>query len=210
MRIKKLIFLSLTILVFGGLTSFLPAATDDMSVCKAKPEQMAIPACTRVIEDRSKFPNERAEAYVWRATWHKSNGSRERAISDYGQALKIAPKDPIILHYVGEGLTGTGEYEPGLRALSESLRLRPNDAPTLDGRGRAYLFLREYDKAIADFSAALQLKPYFANSLYARGWAKLKIGDTAGGNADIAAAKRSLPDVAEKYNKYYGITITGQ
>src|SRR5262249_38409800 len=131
----------------------------------------------------------------------------DRAITDYGEAIRLDPTNPDYLNSRCWNRARVGkDLNDALADCNEALRLRPNDGDTLNSRGFVQLKRGAFDAAIADYSAAIAQDAKDASSLYARGVAKLKKGDTAGGSADVGAAKAIKPDIPAEYARY-GITV---
>ena len=164
----------------------------------------SIRGCTALIQSGQEPTANLAADYINRAWAYALKGIYEQEFADLTKAISLDPNNADVFHYRGAVYEHRGEHDLAIKDFDESLRLRPNDAPTLDSRGAVFMKMGKFDKALSDFNTAVQYG-HFINSLYARGWAKLKMGDTTGGNADIAAAKAANPNIAEKWDKYYGI-----
>ena len=170
---------------------------------RAEPE-IAIPGCTAVIASRDAALRDVVAAYMNRAWAYSVNHRDNDMMSDLNAVLRLDPANAEAISWRGAHYVQIGTYDLAIADFDESLRLRPDHAPTLDSRGAAFLKMGRLDQAISDFDAAVRIG-HFTNSLYARGVAKVRKGDKAGGEADIAAAKTYLPDVAARYDKYYGV-----
>ncbi|MBV9979615.1 MAG: hypothetical protein JO365_06360, partial [Bradyrhizobium sp.] len=73
----------------------LAATPADRAACAAsadKPEVEAA-ACSRIIDDASEQVAERVEALKSRARGSFNRKDYDRAIADYGEAVKLSPKD---------------------------------------------------------------------------------------------------------------------
>jgi tetratricopeptide (TPR) repeat protein len=162
---------------------------------------LRISGCTAVIQSGRMSPKQLAATFKTRATVYFYNRDYDRAIEDYGQAIKLDPLDSEIFDNRCWTYATVNKLQEALKDCNESLRLRPNFAPTLDTLGFVYLKLGQFDRAIATYDSALQIEPKSVYSLYGRGMAKLKTGNSAAGQADIAASK-AIKDVAAEMAGY--------
>lgn len=89
-------------LSLGLLSGALAAGQQDWDGCQSKDPAVAVPACSNVIPDTSESPQDRADAYVYRAAAYLKQGNSERAIGDYTEALKLTPRN--IVAYVSRAL----------------------------------------------------------------------------------------------------------
>lgn len=94
----------LVALSFGALLGApaLGASQQDWNGCQSKDAAVAIPACSNIIPDESESPQNRADAYVYRAAQYLAQGNVERAIADYTEAIKLTPRN--VVAYVSRAL----------------------------------------------------------------------------------------------------------
>jgi len=78
------------------------ASQEDWNGCQSKDPKVAIPACSAIIPDESESPQNRADAYAYRAAQYLAQGNVERAIADYSEALKLTPRN--VTAYVSRAL----------------------------------------------------------------------------------------------------------
>jgi aspartyl protease family protein len=78
------------------------AGRQDWDGCQSKDPAVAIPACSTIIPDASQSPQDRADAYAYRAAHYLARGKVERAIADYTEALKLTPRN--VTAYVSRAL----------------------------------------------------------------------------------------------------------
>jgi clan AA aspartic protease (TIGR02281 family) len=74
----------------------------DWDDCQSKEPAVAIAACSIIIADESESPQNRADAYAYRAVQYLARGSFDRAIADYTAALNFTPGN--ITAYVSRAL----------------------------------------------------------------------------------------------------------
>src|ERR1700728_1109232 len=76
--------------------------------CQSKDPATAIAACSTIIPDAAEAPQDRADAYVYRAGAYLAQGDLDRAIADYSEALKLTPRN--VVAYVSRALA---EFKKG-------------------------------------------------------------------------------------------------
>jgi tetratricopeptide (TPR) repeat protein len=86
----------------------LAASQQDWDGCQSKDPAVAVPACSAIIPDETETPQSRADAYAYRAGAYLQQGNLDRAIGDYGEALKLTPRN--IVAYVSRALV---EFKKG-------------------------------------------------------------------------------------------------
>lgn len=69
------------------------ASQQDWDGCQSKEPAVAIPACSVIIPDERESPQNRADAYMYRAAHYLARGNSDRAIADYTEALKLTPRN---------------------------------------------------------------------------------------------------------------------
>ena len=83
----------------------------------------------------------------------------EQALSDFNQAARLDPKDPVTLVRRGEAYVALGRIERGLDDLNQAIVLRPDLALAHESRGMAYREIGDNRKALDDFAIAIRLQP---------------------------------------------------
>ena len=126
------------------------------------------------------------------------------AISDYSQALRLAPGDLKARRELGRSLIGRGrrdraagqrdraisDYRQAIRETTDAIQGDPNYADAYHIRAGAYfhwglLEREQFEKAITDYTMSIQLNPTFVWSHYNRGWAYSRQGDLDKALADF-------------------------
>jgi len=83
----------------------------------------------------------------------------DRAITDFGEALKREPADAQTHYYRGNAYDDIGKYAHAITDYDEAIRLKPDVAYFHLYRGIANDNRAQYAKAVADYDAALKLNP---------------------------------------------------
>jgi tetratricopeptide (TPR) repeat protein/tRNA A-37 threonylcarbamoyl transferase component Bud32 len=123
----------------------------------------------------------------------------ERALADYGQAIRLDPKDARGYGKRGIAYREKGDTDRALADFTEALRLDPKDVEILGSRGLAYSRKGDYDRAFADFAEAIRLAPDDVLAYSGRGNAYSARGDYDRAIADYTEALRRAPKVAWLY-----------
>ncbi|GFE68805.1 tetratricopeptide repeat protein [Chroococcus sp. FPU101] len=143
---------------------------------------------TQLTED---FPTNPA---VWsnRGNARVSQHKLEEAISDYNQAIQLAPDaaDPYLNR--GAALEGQGHYTEAIADYNKILEIAPDDAMAYNNRGNAKAGLGEWDDALADYKKAANMAPSFA-------WANANVAVTLYQLGQKDEALRVMRNIVRKY-----------
>ena len=123
-----------------GVLCAMPALTataSDRTDCAGivdKPD-VGIAACSRIIDDPGETAGARVEAYANRGRVHFNSKDFDRAIADYGEAIKLDPNAPA---YVRRGMPWTekGEFDSAIADLTQAVTIDPNYAAAWAGMAR--------------------------------------------------------------------------
>jgi tetratricopeptide (TPR) repeat protein len=106
-----------------------------------------------------------------RADGYRISGDIDRAIADYGEAIRLNGKAPSAYFGRGSAFDVKGEPDKAIADYSQAILLKPDDAAAYNSRGAAYDDLGAYDKAIADYDEAIKLNSNYAAAYNNRGFA---------------------------------------
>lgn len=161
------------------------------------PRNLAIAACTELIDRGNQPPEAVHIPYFNRANLLVDDGQFARAIADYDQALRLDPAfSPI---YGGRAVAhaGLGDFDASMADFREAMRLQPDDPELLNSFcWRFGIAGRELDQARAACDSSLRLRPEDAPTLDSRGLVGLKQQRYAEAWADYDAAVRLDPQQA--------------
>lgn len=178
------------------------SAVDDLQTCKTASGDEAIAACSRLIESGKVSSELRAEIYDKRGVAFYLREQYSRAISDYNEAIRLAPKNATFWSHRGYAFQRDRQYERALSDFSENIRINPTPY-NYNSRCRLRMnFGRELRQALADCNTADGLKSNDYNILFSRGEVQIKLGNYAGAIADFDAALKL--DAAYKHMYLYG------
>ena len=69
------------------------ASQSDWDGCISQDPGKAIPACSRIVDDRDSSDGDRVDALLWRAGYYAAQASLDSAIKDYSSAIRISPRN---------------------------------------------------------------------------------------------------------------------
>lgn len=105
---------------------------------------------SRIIDDASEQMAERVEAFKNRGRGSFNRKDYDRAIADYGQAVKLSPKDAWPFAHRCEAYESKEDHDSTIADCTEAIRIDPPYGWAYNNRGVAYYGLHEYDAALAD------------------------------------------------------------
>lgn len=146
---------------------------------------------TEIIE---RFPTN-AGAWSNRGNSRVSQNKLEAALTDYNQAIKLAPNvtDPYLNR--GTALEGLGKWQEAIADYNHVLELDPQDAMAYNNRGNAKTGLGKWQEAIADYQKATQIAPKFAFARANYALAMYEIGEKQ-------QAEREMRNIVRKYPRF--------
>lgn len=171
------------------------AQTDSFELCR-RPESMPesrLKSCTAVIEDRSRLPEVRAEAYLNRGIAYEDLDNPDHAIADYTEGLKLNPDHRVLYTHRGLLYDLMGKRDLAIADFSQAVRIDPKDTEALTYRGLAYAAEGDHARAILDYDAALAEEPDNAFLLVMRGESREAAGDRARAIEDYRRALELEP-----------------
>lgn len=154
--------------------------------------QDSLAACNALVADGG-APAESAGVMNARGRAHHRLGEYDRAMADYGAAIRLDPNSATPHFNRGLIYDSTGYYPRALAEYGEAIRLDGDNADAYVSRGAIFLNSGKLDQAIADFTRARALIPRDpwppANRGLAYAWKK----DRARAEQDFAAARALDP-----------------
>jgi tetratricopeptide (TPR) repeat protein len=123
MRISKMLIGSVALLAV--IAPAAAASRADWDACKGNDPDHSIAACTRIIQGRGETAKNSAIARRYRGLAYQRKDDLDRAIADYGEAIRLDPE--YAEAYYGRGLTyrNKGDLERAIADYSEAIRLDP-------------------------------------------------------------------------------------
>jgi tetratricopeptide (TPR) repeat protein len=144
---------------------------DDWGRCTTHDGDASIAACTALIQSGKEAKESLADAFVSRGIAYDFNGEYDRAIQDFGEAIKLNPDDAENFYLRASAYRHKGENGPAIQDYDQAIKLNPYDDIAFISRGIAYMNKGEYDRGIQDFNQAIKLNADDADAFYNRGLA---------------------------------------
>ncbi len=139
-----------------------PAAADDRSVCQSGNGEDRIAACSRVLARSAKDSN----AFNNRGIAYSDKEDRDRAISDFSQAISLNPKNATFYSNRGAEYWRKHEYDRAIADANQAITLDPKKVEAYNIRGLSYSGKGDDDRAVGDYSIAITLNPGNASAAY--------------------------------------------
>lgn len=138
--------------------------------------------------------NPDALAVFRRAVALDASGNTERALDEYGNAIRLDPT--VSLAFLNRGVLLAARkraYDRAIEDFDKVLILEPDNYLALVARGDAFSQLGDVGRALADLNRAVTLAPRSAVALVARGQAESRRGNQTAAEADYEAALKIDP-----------------
>jgi len=100
-----------------------------------------------------------------------------QALEHISQALKLAPKHPLLHYNRGQILGGLQQYPQEIEAYQRALTLKPDFVEAYVNMGVALRDLKRFDEAFAAFKQALRIQPEHAGARTNRAQTNLLLGN---------------------------------
>jgi Caspase domain/TPR repeat/Tetratricopeptide repeat len=137
-----------------------------------------------------------------RGVAYQRKGDFERALIEFGEALRIAPESVRPDTARADAYTERGDYDRAIADCNEAIRLDPKKSELYHHRANAYNAKGDTDRAIADYNEAIRLDPQDPEPLTGRGLVYERQAEIAKARADYSAAlNASQRSVTEKQAK---------
>jgi tetratricopeptide (TPR) repeat protein len=140
------------------------------------------------------------QTYLGRGHDDSDAGQYGAAITDFTEALGIAPNSVIAYNGRAGAELAKGDAEGAIKDFTHALLLDPDNAAAYDGRGTARLARKDLDAAIADFTEAIKIDATMAIAYDHRGNAKSAKNDLEGAIRDFTQAITIDPTLASAYS----------
>jgi tetratricopeptide (TPR) repeat protein len=117
--------------------------------------------------------NPSAAAYNTRGTIWNERGEHDRAIEDFGEAIRLDPRIKQFYNNRGVAWDDKAHYDEAIADYDRAIELDPRYSLAFNNRGNAWSALEEYARAIADYSEAIRLDPKDPSAFFNRAHAWL-------------------------------------
>jgi tetratricopeptide (TPR) repeat protein len=159
----------------------------------------AIQACTvlldrKVLEGGNRFP-----LYENRARAYFAQDDKPRALDDYNEAVKLAPRNAKVYYGRGVFYALQSDDDAALRDFDTAIRMDSKSVLALRQRAKIYQARGDYISALADYSQAIRLQPKTALLWSERGYVCLRQQDYESAAKNEGQAIQLDPKLARAY-----------
>jgi Tfp pilus assembly protein PilF len=158
-----------------------------------------IQACTESLDHKIFEGNDRFFLFANRADAYFAQGDKQRALDDYNEAVKLAPRNAELYYNRGVFYVAQSDDDAALRDFDTAMGLNPKLVPVLRQRARIYQARGNLGGALADYSAAIGLQPKTAALWSERGYVFVIQHDYESAVKDQAQAIQLDPKLARAY-----------
>jgi tetratricopeptide (TPR) repeat protein len=175
-----------------------PAATvqDFVQLAIAQTGKREFSQALATLERAEKMGANGGEFYQARAYAFWGSGNLERAITDYGEAIRLDPGNATNFANRAVAYNARGEYTLAIRDLERSIAIDPGNPDHWNSRCWSRTLAGQMQEAIVDCNESLRLRPNDPNTLDSRGFAHLKAGQNSRAIADFNAVLALAPKTA--------------
>jgi tetratricopeptide (TPR) repeat protein len=159
---------------------------------------IAIRGCDTIIKSGRESRDDLALAYINRAAAYDNKGDYDRAIADYGNAIKLAPEDSSAYRYRAEVYKEKGDYDRAIADYGKLIKLNPSPS-AYENRAHAYAMKGDYNRATADYDKELEFDPLNPWAYEGRADAYSKQGDYERAIPDYDKSIKMQPDNGRAY-----------
>ena len=166
-------------------------------------EDLQISGCTNLIQSGRETRSDLAEDYFKRAKAYDFSGSnRDRAIADYGQAIRLKPNHAEAYFNRGTLYFLAAQHDQAIADFDRAIRLKPGQVLYFSYRGQSRHAKGQFAAAISDFDRAIKLQPKGADTFVDRARAFIARGEYHRAIADCDQAIKLSPvnGVTASYN----------
>ena len=139
------------------------------------------------------------EFHNLRGVARAADGSKEKAIEDFDEALRINPQYSEARFHRGDANRDLLRFTEAVRDYSLAIKLTPTMESAYLSRGSLYASRSETALALADFEKAISLNPRSALGYFNRGLIKTQQSDAAGALRDFDQALAFDSHLAKAY-----------
>ena len=132
-------------------------------------DDQTIQGCSAVITSGRATGKRLFRAFYDRGLAFLNTNQFDRAIEDFGEAIKLDPTDADAFNNRGDAYRSSGGYVLAINDYDQAIKLRPDFAEAFNHRGMAQYEISQVDHAIEDYDQAIKLDPNYAEAFNNRG-----------------------------------------
>jgi tetratricopeptide (TPR) repeat protein len=156
----------------------------------AVPPDVAIGACTDLIQSSRERPGNLYAALTNRGISYYDKRDYDRALADHTAAIQLNLNESTAFNNRGNTYKAKGDLDSAIADFSQAIRINPRSAVAHFNRGIAYGLRRDFDRALADLNDAIRLSPKNAEYFDVRGMIFEAKGDIDRAKANFITAQQ--------------------
>jgi len=137
-----------------------------------------------------------AESYILQGNIYQKQRQHEKALAEYGKALKLKPNNPLIYHNMGLAYFYLQNHSLAEEYFKKALALKPAIAESNSMLGQIYLLKKDDRSALYYFESAARTNPRLKDVQFNIGTIYLRLGDYDRAIAAYQEAVRIDPQYA--------------
>ena len=136
----------------------------------------------------------RMAAFGIRGDAYQKKGDFDRAISDYGEVIKLDSEKAAAFNNRGDAYQEKGDFDRAISDYDEAIKIGfkfdSEKAATFNNRGNAYQEKGDFDRAISDYDEAIKIDPNLTRAFHNRALAY--------GRRDAQASEKKYREESER------------
>lgn len=133
------------------------------------------------------------ENYHLRGVAFLAHQQYDKAITDFTESLRKAPRNAGALNNRGQASYLKGDYSAAIQDFTAAITIDPKNFLAINNRALAYIETEDYNTALNDLNAALKLVAEYPEALNNRGIVHQKLNKLDESVADFTAALKIDP-----------------
>jgi tetratricopeptide (TPR) repeat protein len=181
-----------------------PAPNPDLwKECQSDQADLALKACTQIVDAKAESGARLANAHNMRAIAHQRMGQPDAAIADFSQSIQLlrdAGKSGWELAFIyfmrANTYRGKGDLDQAIADHSESIRVAPGWDKSYNDRGAIYFQKGDFAHALDDITKVISFRPdspRVADSYAIRAMLLRRMGEPTRGLADADRSIELVP-----------------
>src|SRR6266498_4025328 len=153
--------------IAAALASFIvPVFAGEWEDCQSANDAKMVAACTAVIEQGDRNPQDRAKAHLRRGLDERQRGLLDQAWTAFDAAVKLDPGSStaffqrgVVSRQEGDIDHAASDIDRAIADLSRAVAINPNSAFYYGSRADAFDAKGDLDRALADYDRVLAISP---------------------------------------------------
>jgi len=188
------IFFAVLLLAANPAATPAQSSEEDRQRCYNLNPDIRIAGCTAIIRAPGEIDANIAAAFTNRGIAYMDKEDYDRAIHDFGQAIRLNPDDANVFYNRGLSYEEKGDEKLAVQDYNRAIQLDPNSPRFLNNRCWARAILGDLQLALTDCNKSLRFKSDF-RTFDSRGFVYLKMQNADASITDYNAVLAVDPKV---------------